>query len=224
MEAKRLTEVDEIENVFLKAGSTKSDRRLEEFRSNTRVHSNSSANLTYVSARGLAEGRDRINARDTLCEECIGNELGALRTPEIGGDHPFLGNKSGVNVHKRLDGGKALGSLLSANQDTRRVLEVVNGRTLRKKFRVGQNLKLQSFFIAREDPTDGVGGTHGHRALLDNYLTTCHNLGNIPRRELAILNVGRPPRANSLGLGGSVHADEDYVREFDFDVDIGAEE
>mmetsp|Transcript_17313 Transcript_17313/g.31981 ORF Transcript_17313/g.31981 Transcript_17313/m.31981 type:complete len:321 (-) Transcript_17313:629-1591(-) len=89
MQSVRFTQVDEIENVFLEARSSKSDRRLQEALSDAVVHADGSADFGNVGTGCFAERRNGVDGRNTLRQESICNQFGQLGRPQVGGQDLF---------------------------------------------------------------------------------------------------------------------------------------
>ena len=224
VEAVGLAEVDEVEDVLLEAGAAEADGGLEEAAADAVVLADGTADLGHVGAGGLAEGRDGVDGRHALGEEGVGNELGQLRRPEVGGQDVVPVDPVGVDADELLSGGQALGGLLPTDEDAVGLHEVVNGGTLGKELRVGQDLELESLLVDLEDAADGLGGTDGDGRLLHDDLVGGGNLGNLTGAELAVLDVGGTSGADALRLGRGVDGDEDDVGLVDLVVDVGREE
>ena len=60
----------------MEARSTKSNRSLEEARTDTLIQSASVSDLIDVGASGLADGREGVDGRDALSEEGVGRLFG----------------------------------------------------------------------------------------------------------------------------------------------------
>ena len=67
-----LTDINQIENVLLKAGTTKTNWSLKILWSDTRICTNSSSDLWNICPGSFADGRQRVNAGYPLSEKCIG--------------------------------------------------------------------------------------------------------------------------------------------------------
>ena len=88
----------------------------------------------------LADCRDGVDGRDSLSKKGVGDELGQLGRPEVGGDDALAWNPLVVDRDERLDRLETVGGLSTTDQDTVRHFEVVHCRTLGQKLWVGQDL------------------------------------------------------------------------------------
>lgn len=71
-----LREINQVEDILLEAGSTKSDRGFEELGSDARVSTNSMGDFVNVCPGRFADCRKSIDGRDALGEHRVGGELG----------------------------------------------------------------------------------------------------------------------------------------------------
>ena len=67
-----LTEVHQIQHIFLEAAATKTNTGFQKLVPNSRVSSDSVSHFLYVSPRGFTDSRDCVDAGDSLGKECIG--------------------------------------------------------------------------------------------------------------------------------------------------------
>lgn len=223
VEAVGFAEVDEVEDVLLEAGTAETDGGLEEAAADAIVLADGAADLGHVGTGGLAEGRDGVDGRHALGEEGVGDELGQLGGPKVGGQDVFPVDPVGVDADELLGGGQALGSLLPTDEDTVGLHEVVNGGTLGEELRVGQDLELESLLVDLEDAADGLGGTDGDGRLLHHNLVGGGNLGNLTSAELAVFDVRGTAGSDALGLGRGVDGDENDVGIVNLGVNVGRE-
>mmetsp|Transcript_26117 Transcript_26117/g.61216 ORF Transcript_26117/g.61216 Transcript_26117/m.61216 type:complete len:500 (+) Transcript_26117:98-1597(+) len=225
VEAEGLAEVHKVEDVLLEARPAEAHRRVQELRADARVRADRARDLRDVGIRRFAEGRDRVDAGYALGKYGVGHELGELRRPEVGGDDLRARDPLRVHTCESLDGREALRGLLTANQHASRVLQVVHGGALGEELWVRQHLESDAVLRRRGEHTlDGVGGADRHRRLLHHNLVGGGDLGDLTGTELAVLDVGRAARADTLGLGRGVDRDEDDVGLCDGLVDGGREE
>mmetsp|Transcript_1111 Transcript_1111/g.2346 ORF Transcript_1111/g.2346 Transcript_1111/m.2346 type:complete len:283 (+) Transcript_1111:206-1054(+) len=115
LQSVRLAKIDQVENILLKARSTKSNGRVEETLSDTVVHSNGTGDFRNIGSGGFAQGGDGVDGRHTLGEEGIGNQLRQLRRPKVCGENLLARNPVGVNGRQRFGGRQSLGTLHSSN-------------------------------------------------------------------------------------------------------------
>ena len=73
-----LSQIHEVEDIFLEARATKAHTRLQELVADTRVVPDRVGNLIDVRARCLTDRGERIDGGDALREHCICSELGEL--------------------------------------------------------------------------------------------------------------------------------------------------
>lgn len=197
---------------------------MQELLSDTVVHSNGAANLRHIGTRGLTEGRDGVDGGDPLGKEGVGNQLGTLGRPQVGGEDLFTGDPVGVDRHKRLGSLEPLRRLLSTDKDTVRFGEITDSGTFSEELGVTKNLERDALFVTLEHAGNGLSGSHGHSTLLDHNLGTSGNFRDLAGAELAVLDVGRSSGTNTLGLRGSVDRNKDNVSGFDFTINVGGEE
>jgi len=74
-----LTQVNQVEDIFLEARTAEANRGTKEFIADTRIIADSVGYLVDVGASGLANGRESIDGGNTLGEHSISGELGELR-------------------------------------------------------------------------------------------------------------------------------------------------
>ena len=103
-DAEKSAEINQIENVLLKTGSTKAHRRLEEFRTDAGVGADRTRDLVDVRAGRFAKSGDRVDRGNALRQKSIGHELGQLRRPEIRRQDALAGNPPRIDGNKLLDG------------------------------------------------------------------------------------------------------------------------
>jgi thiol-disulfide isomerase/thioredoxin len=116
-EAVALADVDEVEDVFLKAGATETDAGIEEFRANAGVFLDGVGDFIHVHAGGLTEGGHGVDGGDALRKEGIDSELGELRGPKVGGDDTVFWDSGGVDGVESRDGFLAFGSGTAEDED-----------------------------------------------------------------------------------------------------------
>lgn len=219
-----LGEVHEVQNVLLEARAAEADRAVEELGADAVVGAHGARDLVHVGARGLADGRDGVDARDALREEGVGDELRQLRGPDVGGDDALARHPVLIHAHELLDGRMARFRLGSSDQNPAGLLQVLDGRSLGQELRVGEHLELQALGIRAQHGLDGLGRAHGHGGLLDDDLVGGGDLCDLARAGLAVLGVGGAAGADAALLGGRVDAHEDDVGLVDVLVQIRREE
>mmetsp|Transcript_6070 Transcript_6070/g.11072 ORF Transcript_6070/g.11072 Transcript_6070/m.11072 type:complete len:310 (-) Transcript_6070:1243-2172(-) len=138
----RLTEVDQVKDIFLEARSAESDRGVEEALPDASVHSHGARDLGNVGAGRFAQRRDGIDRRHALGEEGVGHQLRQLRRPQVGSENLFLRHPIRVHRNQRRRRLNALGTLHPSNEHAIRLHQIGNRRTLRQKLGIAQHLKL----------------------------------------------------------------------------------
>jgi thiol-disulfide isomerase/thioredoxin len=116
-EAVALADVDEVEDVFLKAGATETDVGVEEFRANAGVFPDGVGDFIHVHTGGLTEGGHGVDGGDALRKEGVDRELGELRGPKVGGDDTVFWDSGGVDGVESRDGFLAFGSGTAVDED-----------------------------------------------------------------------------------------------------------
>ncbi len=223
-EMEGFAEVNEIEQVLLETRAAKTDRGLEKFRTDARVHADGAGDFVDIGTGGFAEGGDRIDRRNALGEEGVGDQFGKFGRPEVGGEDAFAGNPVGVNGNQRLDGGIPRRGDLAADEDAVRVFQIIDSSAFGEEFRIGQH--LEGGFARRirgEDGLDGAGGFHRDGALLDDDLVAMGNLGDEARGGFNIAQVGSASGTDAVGFGGRADGNKDQVRGGDGGADVRGE-
>lgn len=155
-----LAQIDQVEDIFLEARSTKANTGLEKFRPDAGVVPNSVGNFVNVRPSGFANGGKGIDGGDALGQHCIRGELRKLRRPEADGEDLVLAKHRkfnqgktgkhltrysrdpiGINFLEALAGVETLRCLQGPNQHTIGGKKVRDGRPLREKFGVGEDIK-----------------------------------------------------------------------------------
>ena len=219
-----LAEVHQVENILLEARSSKSDGRVQESLSDTIVHTHGTRDLQDIRSSGLAKGRDGVDAGHALSQEGVGDQLGKLGRPQVGGQDLFTRDPVLIDTDQHLRSLESSLALLATNQDAVRLHQVSDSRSFRQELGVAQDLKVQPFVVRVQHTRNGLGRAHRDRTLLDDDLVALGDLGNGTSTQLAILNVGRTTSTDTLGLGGRVDTDEDNVGTLDLVGQVGREE
>ena len=155
-----LAQINQVQDIFLEARSTKPNAGLEEFRTNAGVVSNSVGNFINVRSCGFTNGGKGIDGGDTLGEHRVRCELRELRGPEADGEDSLLAKHRKFNhlsngMHstrhlrdpvrvdflEALAGVESLRCLQGSNQDAIGGEKVSYGRPFRKEFGVGKDIK-----------------------------------------------------------------------------------
>ena len=181
-----------------------------------RVSPDGLRDLGHISSGGLAHGGHGVDGGDPLGQEGVGGQLGQLAGPGVHGDDPVRRNPVLVDLRQRLDGRLSFVSLLSTNENSVRRHQIINGSSLRKKFRVGENLERDSGFdVVPQDVGDALGCLDGDGALLHHNLPSLSLLDSVcdhPGSQLDILQVSSLAFPNAKGLGRGVHTDENQLK------------
>ena len=204
--------------------TTESDRCFQEFRTDAGVASDRACHFIDIGSCGFAEGRNRVDRRDALGEEGVGNQFGQLGRPEISGDDFFARNPVGINRNEGFEGSLSFWIWLAADEDAVRVFHVCHRGALGKEFRVGENLESGvAHAIGREDRLNGGGRFDRDGGFLDDDLVADRNFGDQACCSLDVTQVCRAPSADSVGLGGRTDANKDEIRCRDGGLDVGGE-
>lgn len=130
----------------------------------------------------------------------------------------------GINTGQLFGGRNTSRGLLSPNEDTVRVREIINSSTFGKELGVAQNLEGIAVLIVLKNTFNRLGGTNGDGTLFDDDLVGGGDLCNMTSAELTIFDICGPTSTNSLSLGGSVDGNKDDISVLDFLVKVGREE
>ncbi len=95
-------EVDEVQDILFEAGTAEADAGIQKLWADAAVHADGPGDLGDIGLRLFAEGGDGVDRGDPLGKEGIGDELGELAAPDVGGDDLFLRNPVCVDVHEDL--------------------------------------------------------------------------------------------------------------------------
>ena len=110
VQAQSFGQVDETGDVFPETGSSETQSGLEELGTNTHIETDRVGNFIHISACGVANGTDGIDAADPLCEHRVGHQLG-----EFGGEDIDL-DDFGPRDPGSIYGGKSAGGQLSGRR------------------------------------------------------------------------------------------------------------
>mmetsp|Transcript_10884 Transcript_10884/g.21739 ORF Transcript_10884/g.21739 Transcript_10884/m.21739 type:complete len:484 (+) Transcript_10884:310-1761(+) len=218
-----LANVHEVEDVFLEARAPEPHRRVEELGADAVVKGQSALHLVHVRVRGLAQGRDGVDAGHALGEKCVGHELRHFGRPQVGGQNALPRHPVLVHRHQGLNRGEPFRVLHAPNEHAPGGLQVFDGRALGEELGVREHLELESFFVVGKHRGHGLSGADGDGGLLHDDLALGGHLGDVAGRELAVFDVGRPPGPDAVELGGGVDGDEDHVRVLHHLVHVGGE-
>ncbi len=223
-QAEGLAEINQVEDVLLETGTAETNRCLEELGADARVRADGAGDLIDIRAGGFTEGGDRVDRGNALGEEGVGDELGKLGRPEVGGDDALARDPSGIDRGHRLDRGVSGIGGLAADQDAVRVFEVGHGGALGEELGIGEHLEGGAAGgIGGDDGLDGAGGFDRDGAFLDDDLVAVGNLGDQARGGLDVAQIGGTAGSDAVGLGRRADADEDQVGGGDGVADVGGE-
>ena len=131
------TEVDQIEDVFLKTAAPKTRACTEKFGSNPGIGADRFRYLAHIRTGGLAQGRHRVNRANSLRQKGIGGELGQLAAPQIGAQNLLFRHPLFVDLCQSID----RFGILPTDQHAIRIRKIANGRPLCQKLRIGEHRK-----------------------------------------------------------------------------------
>ena len=132
-----LAQVDQVQDVFLEAGTAEADRRFQELGADAAVRADGVRHFVHVRTGRFAQGRDRVDRRHALSQERVGGQLRQLGAPEVRRQDPFARDPVGVNRRQRLHG---LGRL-AADQHAIGVQQVLDGGAFGQELGVAQHVE-----------------------------------------------------------------------------------
>ncbi|GJN23258.1 hypothetical protein PR202_gb10892 [Eleusine coracana subsp. coracana] len=223
-QAVALTDVHQVQDILLEAGATETNTGVQELGANPGVLAHGISHFRYIGTSGLAEGGDGVHRGDPLRQERIGSELGELSRPQVGGEDPVLRNPVGIHILKSLNGLPALRGLPATDEHSVRLEQVLNGCSLSKELRVGEDLVVDALAVVGQDLLNGLCGLDRDSGFLNNDLVRLGDISNHTSSTLPVGEVGSLSSTKTTGLGGCVHRDEDNVSLSDVLLNIGAEE
>merc|ERR1740120_66475 len=133
VQALRFADVNQVQDIFLKARATKANGRAQELRPNPRIGSNCPRDLRHIGPGLFAELRDRVHAAHALCQHGVGHQFRQLRTPEIGGEDPVARDPIGIDVNQHARSSYAVRRCRAANQYSVWCRQVLHGRAFSKE-------------------------------------------------------------------------------------------
>jgi hypothetical protein len=139
-----LSKVDKVENILLEATATETDTSHQELVTNTGVNTNGTGNLVNIGTSLLANGGDGVDGRDTLSQHRVGNELGELRRPNVGGQNALARDPGVVDLGESLSSSLTGGGRSGTDKDAVRVEKIVDGGTGSQELGVGENLEVNT--------------------------------------------------------------------------------
>ena len=209
LEALGLADVHQVQDVLLEAGAAEADGGVQEAGAHPGVLADGVRHLGHVRASRLAQGADAVDAADALRQEGVGRQLGQLRRPQVGGDHPLRGHPVLVHSLQRRDGRPPrLGVLPAADEHPVGGLQVLNGGALGQELGVGQDLELDArvHAVPLQHLLDGLRRADGHGGLLHHNLVGGGHSCNRAGSRLPVRQVRSLAGADAVRLGGRVHA------------------
>ena len=132
----------------------------------TDVTADSVSHLVHVGARCFAKGTDGVDAADALSQECVGDKLGQLGRPQVGGNDTGAINPLGIHCRESGSCLEALRRLLRADQHAAGLGQVLDGGALGQELGVGQDLELDACVGSIQHALHGVGSADGDSRLL----------------------------------------------------------
>jgi hypothetical protein len=139
-----LGKVDEVENILLEAAAPETDTSHQELVTNTGVNTDGLGDLIDISTSLLTDGGDGVDGRNTLGQHGVGNELGKLGRPHVGGQDTLARNPGVVNLDKSLSSPLTGGGRSRTDQNTVRIEEIVDSGTGSQELGVGENLEVNT--------------------------------------------------------------------------------
>jgi hypothetical protein len=139
-----LSEVDKVENILLEAAATETNTSHQELVTDTGVNTDGLGDLIDISTGLLADGGDGVDGRNTLSQHGVGNELGKLGRPDVGGQDTLARNPGVVNLDESLGSPLTGGGRGGTDQNTVRIEEIVDGGTGSQELGVGENLEVNT--------------------------------------------------------------------------------
>lgn len=219
-----LGKVDEVENILLEAAATETDTSHQELVTNTGVNTDSLGDLIDISTGLLADGGDGVDGRNTLGQHRVGNELGKLGRPDVGGQDTLARDPSVVNLDESLGSPLTGGSGGRTDKNTVRVEEIVDGGTGSQELGVGENLEVNARTIHVKSISNKLSSSARNSRLLDNDSTLTGVLSNDTSNSLESGHVSGAAGTNTTVLGGGVDGNKDNIGLADVLSNIGREE
>jgi len=219
-----LGEVDEVKNILLEAAATETDTSHQELVTDTGVNTDSLGDLIDISTSLLTNSRDGVNGGDTLGQHGVGNELGKLGRPDVGGQDALARNPRVVNLDKSLGSSLTRGGRRGTDQDTVRVEEIVDGGTGSQELGVGENLEVNARAVHVESISDELSSSARNGRLLNNDCTLTSVLSNNASNGLESGHISSAAGTNTTVLRGSVDGNKNDISLADVLGDVGREE
>jgi hypothetical protein len=219
-----LGKVDKVKNILLEATATETDTSHQELVTNTRVNTNGAGNLVNISTSLLANGGDGVDGRDTLSQHRVGNELGKLRRPNVGGQNALARDPGVVDLDESLGSSLAGGGRSGTDKDTVRVEKIVDGGTGSQELGVGENLEVNTRAVHGESISDKLGSSARNSGLLNNDGTLTSVLSNDASNGLESGHISGTAGTDTTVLGGGVDGNENDIGLADVLGNVGREE
>src|SRR4029453_17345554 len=217
-------QVDEVENILLKAGSSQADRRLQKLGSDSAVLSSREGDFIDIGARRLAQCRKSVHRGNALRQKRVRYQLGQLTRPEIRRQDPLARDPTRIDVDELLNCQLSGVRVITADEYAIRRLQIPHRRALGQEFGVRQDIELVAVHVRLKNALERFGGADGQRRLFNDNLVAVRNCGNSSRTHLDVGQIGGAPGTDAVRLGRGVNTDEDDVRLADSPVDVSREE
>merc|ERR1740120_687005 len=225
VQALGFADVNQVQDIFLKARATKANGRAQELRPNPRIGSNCPRDLRHIGPGLFAELRNRVHAAHALCQHGIGHQFRQLRTPEVGGEDLLSGDPIRIDVNQHAGSSHAVRRCRAANQDPVRSGQVLHGCTFSEELWVRQDPKLlTSSLVGNDYSLQGLCRLHRHGGLLDDDLRAVRILCYSATHALDVTQVRCTASTYALDLRRCVHRGEDDVCLLNGSLDVSREE
>lgn len=139
-----LGKIDQVEHILLEAAATETDTGHQELVTDTGIDTDSAGDLIDVGASLLTDSGDGVDGGNSLGKHRVGDKLGQLRGPDVGGQDAVAGNPSSVDVDESLGGLLAVGSRGGTDQDSVGVQQIGDGGTGSQELGVGEDFEVNA--------------------------------------------------------------------------------
>lgn len=210
-EAVVFAKVNEVEDVFFEAGSTKADAAVKEAWTDARVHTDGVCDFTDVGPSLFAELAHCINGGNALSEEGVGCEFGELGGPGIGGHNTFAGNPMSVDVDDLFEGGSTGRRFVRTDEDAVGIVEIPHCGTFGEELRIRKDFEFYAGSAGCENLFYRIGGTDRDGGFFDDDFVGCRDLSNAAGAVLDKGKVGRTASSDAVGFRRRIDGDEDDI-------------
>mmetsp|Transcript_14919 Transcript_14919/g.22528 ORF Transcript_14919/g.22528 Transcript_14919/m.22528 type:complete len:212 (+) Transcript_14919:120-755(+) len=206
MQTERLTNVHQIEDIFLKTRATKTDTRVEKTIANTSVHANGACNLRHRCARLFTQRRDTVNRRHALRQKRIRHQFGEFRAPQIRGQNTLRWHPMLIDPHQLLHRRYLhFAVLVATNQHSVRFGQIANSSAFSEEFRIGQHCKLETSIVGMQHTQHGVRSTNRQRRFLNHNLVAVGHFCYMSRCQFPIFQIRGFTGTAAVFFGWCVH-------------------